>query len=256
MPDKPSASTTRIEDVVALFDGELDGARAAAVRAALRDDPELARAGLDVVDPSDLGRVANLDSAAVDQAWAKFQASLDPVIVDPVSPGARPAEPAIAPSTPAAVLPWRRRLAERPLWAMAAGLAVGLGLGLLLASRDAGPTSSGLAHVARLELAGTGGPLRGEEPRIVPAPDVATLVLLLVPPSSLYEELPPRVRYLLSRDGKRAGEGEAMQLELGSYSVSLVAAATPPGTYRIELVRENETASFASYDFVLAGPRL
>lgn len=253
MSAERSVSGVRFEDAVALLSGELDLSRAAGVRRALADDPELARAALDAVDPAALAEVAGLADGEVDSAWARFQSSLagsaPPVVVERAAP---------APSPPPAAGWLHGLFGGRPAWATATVFALGVALGgglLGLLRAPPAPPGSGQVLVERLELAGEGGPGRGAEAPLVPAADVERLVLLLPAPSSLYGEVPSRARYELRRGDDHLDAGELAQQDEGFYALELTVASTPAGEYRIELFRGGEEAPFGTYRFALGEAR-
>lgn len=232
------------EEISDLLRGELDEVRAEAVRDFLANDPELARAALDLVDPSGLAEVANLDATDVNRAWARFA-------LRPESG----AETAHTLSREKVKKPWFDRFfSRRPVWAMASAFLMGFMLSSALYLRTSAPRGLGQGRlvVERLEREGTPIATRGKERRIELGEGVESLVLLLSPPSSLSIKVPQQARYTVSRGEEVLISGEVWQQDEGFFALSLPSTSLPPGDYRIQLFSPDSKDPFVQYGLLLS----
>lgn len=229
------------EEVRALLAGELDEARAAAVRSELTDDPELVRAAMDLGDPERLAELAGLSGEEVERAWSRFESQLNASDSQSTTAGANERRP----------VRLKRLAADHIVWLLAASLLLGIGLGSSLnrasSSHEGEAKQVVLERLERLEATsstrGAGAPLEVDE-------RLDLIVLLLPPPPGLEVEVPHSARYTVTRGADMVAFGEIEQQDEGYFALAL--SPVPSGDYVVELFRVSEVKSFARYRFTVS----
>lgn len=245
MTRKTPKDDPSLEEIGALLSGELKGTRAEAIRDALAEDAELARAALDLANPSNLSVVANLGADELDNAWALFKSRVE-----------NTAELPLPTMESNEATSWFGRFARNnSSWGMAASFLVGFCIaGLLFHWWQTLVLPSGVigrVEVERLERVGDAGPTRGGEAKLNVDNDTKTLILLLSPPSTLYGEIPSRVHCKVSRGTDLVISGELSEQDEGFFALSLPLDSLSSGEFWIRLFRPEEKEPFAEYYFVL-----